>query len=180
MLRPKPISHAASLPTSILPVSADTVTRRGRGSARKASYYNAGWCDAYGYALVATGQVEIALDPITNVWDCGPIRRSCAKRAATTVIGAATKRSMPVKPRHQPPFTATRTGFAGRRIALNSTNKYSSRYKFDHFHAFRSRADQTGLISLVRNEIVQTISGQNFGQRHRYCCCAPTCLCSIG
>lgn len=39
---------------------------------QQASYYNAGWCDAYGYTLVATGRVEIALDPITNVWDCGP------------------------------------------------------------------------------------------------------------
>lgn len=37
-----------------------------------ASYYNAGWCDAYGYALVATGRVEVALDPIVNVWDCAP------------------------------------------------------------------------------------------------------------
>ncbi|MEM7799359.1 MAG: inositol monophosphatase family protein, partial [Chloroflexota bacterium] len=32
----------------------------------------AGWCDAYGYALVATGRAEIACDPIMNVWDCGP------------------------------------------------------------------------------------------------------------
>lgn len=39
---------------------------------QNASYYNAGWCDAYGYLLVATGRVEIALDPIMNVWDCGP------------------------------------------------------------------------------------------------------------
>ncbi|HFC12492.1 MAG TPA: histidinol phosphate phosphatase [Anaerolineae bacterium] len=37
-----------------------------------ASYYNAGWCDAYGYALVATGRAEIAIDPIMNSWDCGP------------------------------------------------------------------------------------------------------------
>jgi myo-inositol-1(or 4)-monophosphatase len=39
---------------------------------QQASYYNAGWCDAYGYALVATGRVEVALDPIVNAWDCGP------------------------------------------------------------------------------------------------------------
>ncbi len=37
-----------------------------------ASYYNAGWCDAYGYALVATGRVEAMLDPIMNIWDCAP------------------------------------------------------------------------------------------------------------
>jgi histidinol-phosphatase len=28
-----------------------------------------GWSDAYGYALVATGRAEIALDPVMNLWD---------------------------------------------------------------------------------------------------------------
>jgi histidinol-phosphatase len=31
-----------------------------------------GWSDAYGHALVATGRVEVMLDPIMNTWDCGP------------------------------------------------------------------------------------------------------------
>jgi myo-inositol-1(or 4)-monophosphatase len=31
-----------------------------------------GWSDAYGHALVATGKVELMLDPIINPWDCGP------------------------------------------------------------------------------------------------------------
>jgi len=31
-----------------------------------------GWSDAYGHALVATGRVEVMLDPIMNLWDCGP------------------------------------------------------------------------------------------------------------
>jgi myo-inositol-1(or 4)-monophosphatase len=31
-----------------------------------------GWSDAYGHALVATGRVEVMLDPIMNPWDCGP------------------------------------------------------------------------------------------------------------
>lgn len=35
-------------------------------------YFQTGWGDAYGYLLVATGRVEIMLDPIMNVWDCGP------------------------------------------------------------------------------------------------------------
>lgn len=39
---------------------------------KKATGYRAGWCDAYGYALVATGRAEIALDPIMNPWDGGP------------------------------------------------------------------------------------------------------------
>jgi myo-inositol-1(or 4)-monophosphatase len=35
-------------------------------------YFQAGWGDAYGYLLVATGRAEVMLDPIMNVWDCGP------------------------------------------------------------------------------------------------------------
>lgn len=31
-----------------------------------------GWSDAYGYLLVATGRVEVMLDPIMSVWDCAP------------------------------------------------------------------------------------------------------------
>lgn len=38
----------------------------------KATYYRAGWGDAYGYCLVATGRSEIMLDPIMNVWDSAP------------------------------------------------------------------------------------------------------------
>lgn len=33
--------------------------------------YRAGWCDAYGYLLVATGRAELMLDPVMNPWDCG-------------------------------------------------------------------------------------------------------------
>jgi myo-inositol-1(or 4)-monophosphatase len=36
------------------------------------AYVRAGWGDAYGHALVATGRLEIMLDPIMAVWDCGP------------------------------------------------------------------------------------------------------------
>lgn len=35
-------------------------------------YVRAGWTDAYGYLLVATGRLEVMLDPIMNPWDCGP------------------------------------------------------------------------------------------------------------
>jgi histidinol phosphatase-like enzyme (inositol monophosphatase family) len=31
------------------------------------------WADCYGYALVATGRAEIALDPVMNVWDCAAL-----------------------------------------------------------------------------------------------------------
>jgi myo-inositol-1(or 4)-monophosphatase len=37
-----------------------------------ATYHRIGWSDAYGYLLVATGRIEIMLDPVMNAWDCGP------------------------------------------------------------------------------------------------------------
>ena len=39
---------------------------------KSATYYRAGWGDAYGYLLVATGRAHLMLDAIMNVWDCGP------------------------------------------------------------------------------------------------------------
>jgi len=48
----------------------------GRGRAwerlQKAVYHRVGWSDAYGYLLVATGRIEIMLDPSMNAYDCGP------------------------------------------------------------------------------------------------------------
>ena len=38
----------------------------------QSTYYRVGWSDAYAYALVATGRAEISIDPVMNVWDCGP------------------------------------------------------------------------------------------------------------
>lgn len=39
---------------------------------KQGTYYRAGWGDAYGHLLVATGRVELMLDPIMNAWDCAP------------------------------------------------------------------------------------------------------------
>jgi myo-inositol-1(or 4)-monophosphatase len=39
---------------------------------KQATYFRAGWGDAYGHLLVATGRAELMLDPIMNVWDCAP------------------------------------------------------------------------------------------------------------
>lgn len=39
---------------------------------RAATYHRAGWGDAYGHALVATGRLELMLDPVMNAWDSGP------------------------------------------------------------------------------------------------------------
>lgn len=36
------------------------------------SYFRAGWGDAYGYLLVATGRADVMLDPVMHIWDCGP------------------------------------------------------------------------------------------------------------
>jgi histidinol-phosphatase len=38
----------------------------------KATYFQAGWGDAYGYLLAATGRVEIMLDPAMQPWDSAP------------------------------------------------------------------------------------------------------------
>jgi myo-inositol-1(or 4)-monophosphatase len=50
--------------------------KQGRGQAWKrinaAAYASRGWSDAYGYLCVATGRAEAMLDPIMNIWDCGP------------------------------------------------------------------------------------------------------------
>jgi histidinol phosphatase-like enzyme (inositol monophosphatase family) len=32
-----------------------------------------GWGDCYGYYLVATGKIDIMLDPAMNLWDCAPM-----------------------------------------------------------------------------------------------------------
>jgi myo-inositol-1(or 4)-monophosphatase len=39
---------------------------------QRSAYAARGWSDAYGYLLVATGRAEAMLDPVMNIWDCGP------------------------------------------------------------------------------------------------------------
>jgi histidinol-phosphatase len=39
---------------------------------QQATYIQRGWSDAYGYLLVATGRMELMIDPVMNAWDCGP------------------------------------------------------------------------------------------------------------
>ena len=50
--------------------------KAGKGDAwrrfKRVAGYRAGWCDAYGYLLVATGRAEVMLDPVMNSWDCAP------------------------------------------------------------------------------------------------------------
>ncbi len=38
----------------------------------RSAWVRAGWGDAYGHCLVATGRAELMLDPIVSNWDCAP------------------------------------------------------------------------------------------------------------
>ncbi len=71
------VSHVGSLRQAYL-CCTDAGSFRKNGRAEpfdrlaQAVYFRPGWGDAYGYACVATGRAEIMLDPVMNVWDCGP------------------------------------------------------------------------------------------------------------
>ncbi len=38
------------------------------------SYSCRAWGDAYGYLLVATGRVDVMIDPIMNIWDIATLK----------------------------------------------------------------------------------------------------------
>lgn len=40
---------------------------------RRACKMDRGWSDCYGYVLVATGQVDLMVDPEMNAWDCAAV-----------------------------------------------------------------------------------------------------------
>ena len=75
--RPARVSKTTRLQDGLL-VHSDTSSFEtyGRGAAwqrlRAAAGFRAGWADAYGHMLVATGRAELMLDPIMNDWDCAP------------------------------------------------------------------------------------------------------------
>jgi histidinol-phosphatase len=71
------VRSTATLADSVLAFTGvSSFARHGREAAWKrlqaATSYQAGWSDAYGHALVATGRLELMLDPVMNAWDCGP------------------------------------------------------------------------------------------------------------
>jgi myo-inositol-1(or 4)-monophosphatase len=71
------VSTVSSLDQSVVTFSdVANFARHGRSAEwqriEAATYYHAGWGDAYGHALVATGRVQLMLDPIMSAWDCGP------------------------------------------------------------------------------------------------------------
>jgi histidinol phosphatase-like enzyme (inositol monophosphatase family) len=72
--RPARVSETSTLSDATLVyASAKWPAERGRGAEFSrllaACGKDRGWCDAYGYALVATGRAEIALDPVMALWD---------------------------------------------------------------------------------------------------------------
>ena len=71
------VSSAKNLSDSILSFTdAASFEEHGREDAFRRLCRTAGgsrgWSDAYGHALVATGRVELMLDPVMNPWDCAP------------------------------------------------------------------------------------------------------------
>jgi myo-inositol-1(or 4)-monophosphatase len=75
--RPARVSDVSRLEDGLLALSnLASFARHGRAKAwerlHKTAGHCAGWSDAYGYMLVATGRAELMLDPIMSVWDCGP------------------------------------------------------------------------------------------------------------
>lgn len=75
--RPARVSEVASLESAWITCTDPAgFYRHGRGDAwdrmLKVGYVHGGWSDAYGYLLVATGRAEVMLDPVMEVWDCGP------------------------------------------------------------------------------------------------------------
>ena len=72
--RVSPVSRLAEAVVTFTDVAG--FARYGKAAAweriQQACYYRAGWTDAYGYTLVATGRAELTLDPVMSVWDCGP------------------------------------------------------------------------------------------------------------
>ncbi|MHA2141047.1 MAG: inositol monophosphatase family protein [Candidatus Thorarchaeota archaeon] len=55
---------------------ADLVRRRPKFARRllDESYSCRAWGDAYGYLLVATGRVDVMIDPIMKIWDIAPLK----------------------------------------------------------------------------------------------------------
>ena len=39
-----------------------------------AVYFSRTWGDVFGYLLIATGRVEVMIDPILNVWDAAAVQ----------------------------------------------------------------------------------------------------------
>ncbi len=75
--RPARVAETARLSEALISCTDPTLFDRYGGAAawqrmKKAAASAAGWSDAYGHALVATGRAEVMMDPVMSPWDCGP------------------------------------------------------------------------------------------------------------
>ncbi|MBC8355561.1 MAG: histidinol-phosphatase [Planctomycetes bacterium] len=73
------VSARASLADGVFVNSqVDGFAKRGAANAYerlvRAAYITRTWGDGYGYLLVATGRVEVMVDPIMNIWDAAAIQ----------------------------------------------------------------------------------------------------------
>ena len=71
------VANTKSLARSIVSFTdAASFEKHGRAEAwrriQAATYHRVGWSDAYGHMLVATGRLELMLDPVMNPWDGAP------------------------------------------------------------------------------------------------------------
>ncbi len=83
------VSEVRELAAARLTVtSAKLIHAQGRGAAyerlRAACLTDRGWSDAYGYALLATGRVEVVLDPLMSLWDTAALV-PCIREAGGTL-----------------------------------------------------------------------------------------------
>lgn len=75
--RPAQVSPVENLDRAIVSSTDSTsFARHGRAASwdrvQSACYHRAGWSDAYGHLLVATGRIELMLESSLKPWDCAP------------------------------------------------------------------------------------------------------------
>ncbi len=75
--RPVRVRETTALARSFVAFTdAGSFARHGRAAAwervQAATYHRVGWSDAYGHALVASGRVELMLDPVLSAYDASP------------------------------------------------------------------------------------------------------------
>ena len=73
------VSKTSSLADAVMVTSqVETFAKRSAAEVyqqlAQAVYFSRTWGDAYGYYLVATGKVEVMIDPILNIWDAAAVQ----------------------------------------------------------------------------------------------------------
>ncbi len=75
-LEPKPARVSAVAPIGAATWSATSAHHFASGAFDRlggATGLTRGWGDCYGHCLVATGRIEVMVDPLMSVWDCAPL-----------------------------------------------------------------------------------------------------------